>query len=279
MFATHPEMAKRWAAETPSFSKLPARVKAAQGGLASLSGDGTEDYGIGGLVNKLARPIQRLLSKPTFSAEAVSSKPLSDALSRRRFELALENADDRTLAEAPFETGQGAWSGDNGLETNPVYMQELPRSYNVGKDERSLGYAANVGQLLGQHAVPVQRVVPGLIDTPDGANALLASDATAERIKALAKKLGVNNVVAQQPGQRANIFALDPNADIAALMAQARAAAPGMGLRYGRSDPGLDRVLIGDVDYADVPYSRFGPNPRTGDYQSLERSLLGNLDQ
>ena len=235
-----------------------------------------------GRVNRIARPIQRMLTKPTFATEAISADPLDKLRSDYRFGLALSQARGAghdELAQLPVEEGQGAWLTDSGdLQTNPLYMQQLPRTIGrVDRDTDALGYAADMGRLLDQQAVPVARGIPDLIDTPEGSNAVLAKGVDKGALATLAKGLGDRAVVAHQPDERALMFPL-PGTDLSleALRQRAAMLAPAVKLRYGVSDPGIDRVLIGDVPYADMPYSEFGENPRTPAYSALERMLMNS---
>ena len=279
MFATHPEMAQRWAAETPSFSSLPARVKHAQGGLASLGDDDVVHAGVGGLINKLARLVQRPLTAPSFATEAASdaSGPLTAAQARARFGLARSDAKamGHDYADLPVEEGQGVWvSPDGGIQENALYMQRLPRhAGRIDNYQDALNYAADMGRLLDQRAVPVARAIPGLIDTADGSNAVIASKVPRGALATLGKTLGADAVVAQQPGDRALMFPLG-DADIESIRRQAQAAVPGLSLRYGVSDPGVDRVLLGDDPSYMTDYADYGVNPRTPAYSELERKLL-----
>ena len=300
MFANHPEMARQWAADTPSFAKLPARVAKKRGGLAYAGGGNvvkdhpylTAGGGLAALaaaaaalapgrVNRIARPIQRMLTKPSFATEAISADPLDKLHSDYRLGLALSQAKGLGHPEAdlPIEEGQGAWLTDKGdLQTNPLYMQSLPRTLGrVDKDVPALDYAADMGRLLDQQAVPVARAIPDLIDTPEGSNAVLARGVDKGALATLAKGLGDRAVVAHQPGDRALMFPL-PGTDLSleALRQRAAMLAPSLKLRYGASDPGVDRVLIGDVPYADMPYSQFGDNPRTPSYSELEKMLMNS---
>ena len=253
-------------------------IKRKRGGLASLSPE-VQEKGVGGVINRVARMFQRPFTRPSFAAEATSdADKLSLPEARARFALARDDARSEgfdTEANAPVEEGHGVWLGDDGeVQQNPLFMQRLPRYMGPVEDHPSLPYAARMGQLMDQHGVPVARAIPDLIDTPEGSNALIAHNINAGAMSKLAKHLGQDAVIAQQPGGKALIFSLkgDP---IEELRRNVATAAPELHLRYGVSDPGIDRTLIGDADWMDQPYSKFGPNPRTKLYSALERKLFG----
>lgn len=288
MFEHHPEMARRWAAETPSFAALPARVGKRHGGLASLADDEVVHAGIGGLINDLIRPAQRLFARPSFATEAASdaSGPLSAAESRARFALARSNAKAMGHPEAdlPVEEGQGVWLDEHGLHENPLYMQSLPaRGGRMDRYNDALDYAADVGRMLDQHAVPLARAIPGVVDTPEGANAIIARDLPRGALSTLGRQLGKDNVIAQQPGNRALVFPMKPSGDITqaeieALRQSLENAVPGIKARYGVSNSGQDRLTVGDSPlpegWNEVGYGAYGPNPRTPAYSALEKKLL-----
>ena len=254
-------------------------IKRAHGGLAYLP---VQQKGVGGTINRVARLLQRPFTHPNVAAEAVSdAEPLTPELSRQRFDMALDKMKslDYDLANRPVTEGQGAWLDDHGeLQTNPLYMQRLPRTLGrVDQDQDALHYASDLGQLLEQKGVPVARSMPSLIDTPDGSNAVLGRNLNAGAISQLARSLGQDTVVALQPGDRALMFPLNGE-DIASLRARAQKVLPDASFRYGASDPGVDRVLVGSEPWMDMQYSQFGQNPRTAPYSELERRLLG-LDE
>ena len=253
-------------------------IKRKRGGLATLAPDSVQERGVGGVINRVARLFQRPLTRPSFAAEATSSEPLSIEQARARFALARDSARSEgadELADLPVEEGHGVWLDDKGnVQQNPLFMQRLPRHLGPVEGSPDLPYAAHMGQAMDQHAVPVARAIPDLIDTPDGSNALIAHNINAGAMSKLAKSLGQDAVIAQQPGGKALIFSLKDE-PIAQLRQRVGDAAPELSLRYGVSDPGIDRTLIGDVDYADQPYSKLAPNPRTPLYSALERKLFG----
>lgn len=225
--------------------------------------------------NALARPIQRALTRPVVSTEAVSSKPLSELQSDARYAMARMNAD-YPFRDIPATKGQGAWMGESGMELNPLYMQELPRGFApISKREDALKYAAQLGQNLDQFAVPVNRAIPGLRNTPEGSNALIMKDVPRGALAKLAQEMGPDVVVSHRPNGDALLFSIgDKPMDIRDLAAKAAASLPSAKSRFAVSDPGIDRVLLGREPWMDRTYQSLDVPGATNEYRMIEDLLL-----
>lgn len=225
-------------------------------------------------VNKLARPFQRALAKPVLGVEAVSKHPLSATESDARFNFAREGAM-HELADRPVSRLQGAWQGDNGMEFNPLYAQELPRTLGRMSNHPALRYAAQMGENLEQDATPVSRFVPHLWNSQSDSNAMMVHGIDAQRLRKLAEILGPDVVTAHRPGNKAMVFPLGDQKipDIANDINSRMGFPP---IRYGRSDIDLDRVLMTrkPADWASGTYESFGARPRSERYAELEAAAL-----
>lgn len=229
-------------------------------------------------LNSIARPFSRAWSKPVLGMEAVSKHPLSRNVSDARYNHARDSSM-HEYKDLPVHRGQGAWEGENGMEFNPLYMQEMPRSMGRLKDDtHGLRYASQMGENLEQVATPVSRFVPNMINTPDGANAMMFSGIDDERLRALAESAGSGWVTAHRPGNKAMMFPLNDEWSLDGMANKLRSNVPGSKVRYGRSDADVDRVLLArePLGYESGLYEDFGARPRTEAYDTFERALLSN---
>lgn len=230
-------------------------------------------------INALARPFARALSKPVLGIEAVSKGPLSARQSRARFDLAREDAG-HEFAKLPVSEGQGAWMGDKGMEFNPLYMQELPRTMGRMRNyDDALRYASQMGENLEQAATPVSRFVPHLLNTSEGADALQVTGMDDKKLRRLAELLGPEVVTAHRPKNKALVFSIGDKRTPKELADEINAAFSFPGIRYGRSEPGVDRVLAtrAKEPWADLSYEEAGAKPRGEAYEAIERRLLERL--
>lgn len=227
------------------------------------------------IVNRLARPFMRPFAKPALGMEAVSHSPLSERQSDARYALA------RTLAggefsQLPVWRGQGAWQGEKGMEYNPLYVTELPRVLGpISGARKHLRYASQMGENLEQAATPVGRFVPNLINTPSESNALMVSGIDRGKLRTMAELLGPDVVVAHRPGNKALAFPLgDQSVEDLATEIRARFNFPR--IRFGRSDPKTDRMLLSrePLGFEDALYSKYGVEPRSTGYDLLDREAI-----
>lgn len=228
-----------------------------------------------GVVNGLARPFMRAMARPHLGVESVSKLPLSLTESDARFNIARE-ASGHPLASRPVSRLQGAWQGEDRMEFNPLYVQPMPRTLGrVADDRQTMGYASQMGENLEQQATPVARFVPHAWNTDEGANALEVSDIGRSRLRSLASLLGPNVVTAHRPGRKALVFPLDET-KLRDIATDINASFSFPKIRYGRSDPGVDRVLLSrqPLGYEDALYSQHGARPRSEAYEALERAAL-----
>lgn len=249
---------------------------AAGGEAEEEDGRGREVVGIGGALaalallnprtrawaakklNKATLPMRRAMTRPSFATETVSDFPLDEVGQRARLGQARMNLGSKhPLAQLPFEEGQGAWLDQGELSTPLVFGQALPRNPGALRDADALiNYASDMGRRLDQQAVPLSRHMQTLFDDPHGANALVASNVSKGVLKQIAQELGDKAVVAHKPGGDALVHGFgDPTPqEIEEILAHARKRLPGVKFRHAVSDPGLDRILIGDPEYATMPY-------------------------
>lgn len=226
-------------------------------------------------LNFISRPVMRALARPALGIEAVSKHPLSEGQSDARMAFARDAIDHHPFSHLPVWKGQGAWQGDKGMEYNPLYVQELPRVLGKMRNaDMHTRYAAQMGENLEQAATPLSRFVPHLMNVPDDANALMAHGIDRDRLRMLAEKLGGDVVTAHRPGNRAMMFPLDDR-PISALADQVK----GLGVpkvRYGRSDPVTDRMLLSrePLGFEDGLYKDFGAEPRSGMYDAMEQGAI-----
>lgn len=225
-------------------------------------------------VNTLARPFMRAMARPMVSSEAVSSFALPRDAQLSRFELARDATQHPYQNLRPVHDLQGAWQGDNGMEFNRLYAQELPRTLGrVRDDPTAMSYAGQLGENLEQQAVPVNRFVPHLWNTDEGANAMMVHGVDDARLRRLAEVLGPDVVTAHRPGNRAMVFPLKDQR-MSDLADETNAALGFPKIRYGRSDPLVDRVLLSREPWGDLTYREAGAEPRDGAYTMFERALL-----
>lgn len=229
------------------------------------------------IVNAMTRPMMRALAKPTLGMEAVSDAPLSGMESDARYQLARHRAaQSHELAARPVHRGQGAWMGESGMEFNPLYMQEMPRTLGrIDQAKDQLRYASQMGENLEQAATPLNRFVPHAWNTSEGANAMVVSGIDRARMRSLAELLGPDVVTAHRPGNRALVFPTqDQSMEDLATEVNARFSRPK--IRFGRSDPGVDRVLLtrDALGFGDQMYGDHDVVRRTPAYEALERSAL-----
>lgn len=236
--------------------------------LSSFNKGGKADrYAGGGLItspltmmkmgmNMLTRPFARAMAKPVMGAEASVSGSTAAESMPQRYESAKRSLQGASpYASLPHKEGQGAWMGPEGLQTNPLFMTELPPT--LGRIEPSLlqhgepekmKFAAAMGKALNQEAVPVTRATKSLFNIPEGADAIILSDVTDADIRSLAQELGQDTVVSARPNGEAVIFSLT-GAPIAELAKSARMAAPSARLNFGVSKPGVDRSIVTRTDW------------------------------
>jgi hypothetical protein len=209
-------------------------------------------------INKAMDPVVRATRRPTFSTEVAVTEPafmrgsegsLNDpafvgagrAVARRAQEAA-----GGPYASGQLQTGQGAWMGSQGMETNPLYMQQLPsRPGRIDADPELLRYVAQTSKNLRQDANAAMRFVPQVAQDPATANAVMMSNVSPADIRALAKAgLGDEMVLAAQPGNRLLMTGFGDEFAPAKAVSQARYVAPHLRPTYGVSNTGQDRVFM-----------------------------------
>lgn len=223
--------------------------------------------------NALARPILRALAKPMFSAEGVSKVPLSDVAARARFNAARGDIGGKFGNVEPGETTTGAWMGDNGMEHNQLFNQEMPRRPGwLHRQDDIMGYAGQMGEHLSQDAMPVSRFVPHVINDPEGANAMMVSGVDDAGLRDLSGRLSDLGVTVHRPGNKMLAFPYDVG-PISAMAARIS----GKPIRYGVSNPLQDRVALtkSPQSYTDWLYSDVGAGSPRQDWLSLDRRLQG----
>lgn len=216
-------------------------------------------------VNRVAEPLLRAKARPVFATEAAVTNPpfmrgSSGSLGQpafveqgRRVVQGAQQAAGGPYSGRPISVGQGAWQGSEGLELNPLYMQELAaRSGRIDADPELLRYVAQTSQNLRQDANSVGRFVPQLMQDPATANAAMLSGVSPADIRAMAQAgLTEDMVVAARPGNRALLMGFGDEFAPAKAVSQVRAVAPNARPTYGTSNVGQDRVfMIREGDYA-----------------------------
>lgn len=257
-------------ADDQSFVRRHPWIVGAAGAAASLANPRA--------VNTIARPFTRAMSRPALGIEAVSKEKLSPHVSDARYNFA-RSAAFSDLADRPVWKGQGAWQGDHGMEHNPLYVQELPRTLGkVKNDYDSMEYASQMGENLEQVATPVSRFVPHAWNTPEDANAMMFSKIDNARLKRLAELMGPDWVAAHRPGNKAMAFPLGEDKSLDRMAGRVQKEMPDASVRYGRSDPGTDRVLLSrePLGYEDGLYKDFGAIERAAPYDDWEKGALKN---
>jgi hypothetical protein len=227
-------------------------------------------------INSLARPFARVLARPYVSVEAASSRPLPSKIADARFDLAREGTTSG-LKDAPVWKGQGAWMGDKGMEFNDLYVQRLPRSLGrmIDQDE-PMRYAAQLGENLEQAGTPVSRFVPHLLNTRQGADAMMVHGVDEAALRRIAEVLGPDVAVSHRPGNRAMIFSIGDR-HIPELSDEVNALMSFPKTRFGVSVPDIDRVLLTreNVPWGTRTYRDFGARPRGENYRRIEDAVLG----
>jgi hypothetical protein len=300
MFARHPEIAKRWAAHTPDMKSLPKRVKRAEGGLLHMQEGGgvPDEYALAGLtalagatpigrrlgmrgVNALARPFQRARNAPVVHTEAVAKERIPELLSDVRFGMG-RSMSGHDLAKTPTTKGQGAWLGDEGMEYNPLYMQEMPRTLGRVSGEKEMQkYAGLLGALLDQDATTVTRAMKSPFNISAGADALFTRPVLREDVMRMAKRLGPQTVVQHRPDAEALLFSLNDE-PIEQLVRRLKSVLPEPAIRYGVSRPGADRLAVmrPGIDWGPLNPSREslgiaeGAIPKERQEAAFRRALL-----
>lgn len=229
-------------------------------------------------VNAALRPAMRAMAKPVMGIEATSSRALTSPEARARFNIARTDIPSQ-LRGQPTTEGQGAWMGDKGMEYNPLFMQEMPRSMGrIYDNPEVMRYAAQMGENMEQAATPVSRFVPNVRNISGGSNAAMLSDVDPEMIKRLGATIGNEGIVSHRPGNKALVMPFD-DGPVDDLMSRVRGI-PGFNgrpVRYGRSDPLTDRVLLTrEPGYGDGLYSAMGARPPGPDYRSLESAVINH---
>lgn len=224
-------------------------------------------------VNAIARPLMRAMAKPVMGIEATSKVPLSLEQALHRFNIARDESMS-PHASRPFQVGQGAWEGENGMEHNPLMMQSMPRTMRdlINRPDY-MQYLAQMGSNLDQEGAPISRFVPNLINTPKSANALMAHGVDSEALKAIAGKLGSGYAVAHRPGNKALVFSLGDEPNWEDLAGQIRPMSSGV--KFGRSDPLKDRVILSKTPWGDATYGDMGAMERSPVYRKYEDNLMG----
>lgn len=216
-------------------------------------------------INKLAAPVMRATARPVFGTEAaVTSPPFMRGSAESLNQPAFVKQGQRVVQQAqqaaggpyasrPVSVGQGAWQGSQGMELNPLYMQELPaRRGRIDADPELLRYVAQTSQNLRQDANSVGRFVPQLAQDPATANAVMLGNVSPADIRALAQAgMTEDMVLAARPGNRALVMGFGDEFAPAKAVSQIRAIAPNVRPTYGTSNVGQDRVfMIREGDYA-----------------------------
>ena len=163
----------------------PSAVRAAQQGIESVTP----------AINRQYEQVRRQFANPVFNTEVAVTNPallqnvdlnnpIGMALSRERLNAARQ-ATGSQYANAPMSASQGAWQGTQGFEANPVFMQELPTSKGMVKDQDYMKYIAQTSENLTQDANAVARFVPFLLNDTIRSNAAIIKNVTPEQLKKL----------------------------------------------------------------------------------------------
>lgn len=199
-------------------------------------------------MNKAAIPLKRGMTPPVVATEAVGKMPLSESQSDNLYEMVRRQIDS-PYASRPAVKRQGAWKGDEGMQFNPLYEQELPRRMGaISEDEEALKYAAMLGEGLDQQGVPLMRSMGLPFDIADDADALVTEPMHPGTLRALAEQLGDDVVVSQQPGGGALIFGLGDR-PLHDIRDQVERGFPNLKPRFGVSRPGMDRLVVTEQDW------------------------------
>ena len=212
-------------------------------------------------INRALEPAVRATRRPTFSTEVAVTDPAymrgsAGSLNDPAFVEAGRNVARRAqeaaggpYASGQLQVGQGAWMGSQGMETNPLYMQQLPsRAGRIDADRELLRYVAQTSKNLRQDANAAMRFVPQMAQDPATANAVMMSNVSPADIRALIKAgLGGDDnpmVLAAQPGNRLLMTGFGDEFAPARAVSQARYVRPNMRPTYGVSNTGQDRVFM-----------------------------------
>jgi hypothetical protein len=217
-------------------------------------------------INMVARPWQRSFAKPVMGAEASVSGTTSPVDMPARYAQARQGLQGKSpLADLPYEQGMGAWQGEQGLQTNPLFMTEMPRTLGRVSDEgESLKYAGAMGKSLNQFGVPVSRATKSVFNIPEGADSVILSGVKDDDIPRLAEAVGQDAVVSQRPKGEVLIFSLtgEPINEVAKKV---KLVVPNAKLNFGVSKPDVDRVLVAQ--------QKMGPGTKTYDEVGAEDLL------
>ena len=238
-----------------------------------------------GLQN-ITTPLGRPLAQPIFNTETAVTTPallqnvdLNNAigmgLSRERLNAARQ-ATGSQYAQAPMEAAQGAWQGSQGFEANPVFMQELPKSFGDVKAQDYMKYAAQTSENLIQDGNAVARFIPFLINDTIRSNAAMIKNVTPEQLKKLGEAgLTEKMVIAARPDNKALIMGFnDETGQIPELLAQIKKVIPDVKYDTGISKQDVDRIYMvrNPDDYGTPTYADLGATPR-------QSGLLDSLDE
>lgn len=228
-------------------------------------------------INRMARPLMRAMSRPYISSEAASSAALTRPQAAGRYDLARRATAMPQFSDRPSSMLQGAWEGDHGMEFNDLFTQPMPRRMGpISGDRAGLEYAAQLGTNLDQSAVPYNRFVPHLINSPADAGALEASNVDAQRLKDLAELVGSGWATSHRPGNRAFMFPLDESLSPGVMGRKISERFPDSKIRYGVSESRRDRMLLtkDHPSWGDGSYGEFGAVPRSPQYEMIESDVL-----
>jgi len=254
----------------------PSAVRAAQQGIESVTP----------AINRQYEQVRRQFANPVFNTEAAVTNPallqnvdlnnpIGMALSRERLNAARQ-ATGSQYANAPMSASQGAWQGTQGFEANPVFMQELPTSKGMVKDQDYMKYIAQTSENLTQDANAVARFVPFLLNDTIRSNAAIIKNVTPEQLKKLGEA-GLTNemVIAARPGNKALVMGFDDEpGKVPQLIKKIKEIVPDVKFETGISKQDVDRIyMVRKPDEFGTPtYADFGATPR-------QSGLLDTLDE
>lgn len=251
---------------------------------ARVAGNAIRGAEIG--LQKVTTPLGRPQASPYFLTETAVTDPallqnvdLNNAigmgLSRERLNAARQ-ATGSQYAQAPMGAAQGAWQGSQGFEANPVFMQELPKSFGDVKAQDYMKYAAQTSENLIQDGNGVARFIPFLINDTIRSNAAVIKNVTPEQLKKLGEAgLTDKMVIAARPDNKALIMGFDDKAgQIPDLLAQIKKVIPDVKYDTGISKQDVDRIyMVKNPNEDGIPtFADFGAIPR-------QNGLLDVLDE